>query len=320
MYIILGVLIFIVCVFVIEMCHYAYGTIRNPERRKIQKRLRALAPGKYKNGVSILRRRTLSDIPFLNRILLGIPIVGRLDGLLQQADVRYPLGFFILLTIFLAFTGFVGSSLVTRNYVFSIIIAVLLGAMPFFYVRLRKNKRMKKFQRQLPDALELIARALRAGHAFSSGMKLVADEFDDPLGPEFGETLDEVNFGISVSDALKNLASRIDCPELKYFVVSVILQRETGGNLAEIIDALAHLIRERFKLQGRIRVLAAEGKLSAIILVVLPILVVVGIRFLRPDYITFLVTDHVGKVMASAGAFLMIIGILVMKRMIQIKV
>ena len=144
MYIILGVLIFVVCVFVIEMCHYAYRTIRNPERGKIQKRLRTLASGKHGNGVSILRRRTLSEIPFLNRILLGIPIVGRLDGLLQQADVRYTLGFFILLTIFLAFIGFLGGSLVTRNYVLSIIIAVPLGAMPFFYVRSRKKRRMKQ--------------------------------------------------------------------------------------------------------------------------------------------------------------------------------
>jgi len=179
---------------------------------------------------------------------------------------------------------------------------------------------MKKFQRQLPDALELIARALRAGHAFSSGMKLAADEFDDPLGPEFAETLDEVNFGISVSDALKNLSGRVDCSDLKYFVVSVILQRETGGNLAEIIDSIAHLIRERFKLQGRIRVLAAEGKFSATILLILPFLVAVALRFINPAYITTLVTDPIGKVLASIGAFLMIIGILVMRRMIDIKV
>lgn len=179
---------------------------------------------------------------------------------------------------------------------------------------------MKKFQGQLPDALELIARALRAGHAFSSGMKLVAEEFNDPLGPEFGETLDEINFGISVSDALKNLSRRVDCPDLKYFVVSVILQRETGGNLAEIIDTIAHLIRERFKLHGRIRILSAEGKLSGIILLILPFFIVVALRFLNPDYMTTLVTDPIGKVMASIGAFLMSMGVLVMKRMINIRV
>lgn len=320
MYIILGVLIFAVSVFIIEMCHYAYRTMRNPDRGKIRKRLRKLASGTYGNWQGILRRRRLSEIPFLNRILLRIPVFGRLDRLLQQADVRYPLGFFLLLTIFLAVIGFLGGSLVTRNYVLSIIVAAFLGGIPLLYVRSRKRRRMKRFQGQLPDGLELIARALRAGHAFSSGMKLAADEFGDPLGPEFEETLDEVNFGISISDALKNLSSRVDCPDLKYFVVSVILQRETGGNLAEIIDSIAHLIRERFKLQGRIRVLAAEGKLSAIILLILPFLVVFALRFINPDYITTLITDPIGKVMASAGAFLMIIGILVMKRMIDIKV
>ena len=320
MYILLGVLIFAVCVFVIEMCHYAYRTIRNPDRRKIRKRLRRIASGKYGNEVSILRRRTLSEVPFFNRILLKISIVERFDRLLQQADVQYPLGFFILLTIFLAFIGFLGGSLVTRNYVLSTIIAVFLGGIPVFYIRSRKKRRMKKFQGQLPDALELIARALRAGHAFSSGMKLAADEYDDPLGPEFEGTLDEINFGISVSDALKNLSSRVDCPDLKYFVVSVILQRETGGNLAEIIDIIAHLIRERFKLHGRIRVLAAEGKFSAIILCALPIIAVVGFRFVNPEYIATLFTDPIGKVMATAGAILMIIGVLVMKRIIDIKV
>ncbi len=148
MYILLGVLIFAVCVFVIEMCHYAYRTIRNPDRRKIRKRLRRIASGKYGNEVSILRRRTLSEVPFFNRILLKISIVERFDRLLQQADVQYPLGFFILLTIFLAFIGFLGGSLVTRNYVLSIIIAVFLGGIPVFYIRSRKKRRMKKFQGQ----------------------------------------------------------------------------------------------------------------------------------------------------------------------------
>ena len=320
MHISLGVLIFVACVFVIEMCHYAYSTIRNPDRGKIRKRLRTFASGKYGNEASILRRRALSEVPFLNRVLSRIPLVRRLDRTLQQADVRYTLGFFVLLTIFLALIGLLAGSLITRNYAMSIIMAALFGGIPVFYVRSRKKRRMQKFQRQLPDALELVARALRAGHAFSSGMKLAAEEFDDPAGTEFEQTLAEINFGVSVSDALKNLASRVDCPDVKYFVVSVIVQRETGGNLAEIIESIAHLIRERFKLQGHIRVLAAEGKLSAIILLILPFLVLIALRFTNPEYISTLVTDPVGKGMAAAGAFLMIIGVLVMKRMVNIKV
>jgi len=320
MYVIIGMLIFIVSVFVIEMCYYAYSTIRNPDRRKVRKRLKRFAYSEYGHGTSILRKRALSEVPFLNRFFLGIPLFRRLDRALQQADLRSPLGVFILLTLFLVVIGFLAVSLFTRNLILSIGVAAVLGAIPALYVSLKKEQRMKKFQRQLPDALELVARALRAGHAFSSGMKLAADEFDDPLGPELEATLDEINFGVSVSDALKNLSSRVDCPDLRYFVVSVIIQRETGGNLAEIIDSIAYLIRERFKLKGRIRVLAAEGKLSAIILGALPFFVVLALRFSNPGYIKALVTDPMGKAIAVAGAFLMIIGIFVMKRMIQIKV
>jgi tight adherence protein B len=320
MYVILGVVIFVVSVFVIEMCYYAFATLRNPDRKKIQKRLRRLASGGFGGEPNILRRRTLSDVPLLNRILFGIPMARQMDRALKQADIRTPLGFFILLTILLAFIGFLGGALVVKNYLLSIVLPVLLGMIPAFYVRLKKKERMKKFQRQLPEALELVARALRAGHAFSSGLKLAADEFDEPLGPELEATLDEINFGVSVPDALKNLSNRIDCPDLGYFVVSVIIQRETGGNLAEIIESIAHLIRERFKLKGRIRVLAAEGKLSAIILIALPFLVVLALRLTNPQYINTLVTDPMGKAMAVVGAILMILGIFFMKKMIEIKV
>jgi len=179
---------------------------------------------------------------------------------------------------------------------------------------------MEKFQRQLPEALELIARSLKAGHAFPSGMKLAADEFDDPLGPEFDETLNEINFGVSVPDALKNLTDRIDCPDLKFFVISVILQRETGGNLAEIIESLSYIIRERFKLYGKVKILAAEGKLSAIILVALPFLIMIVLRFINTDYINTLLSEPAGRIMSGMAAFMMLIGILVMKKMVNIKV
>jgi tight adherence protein B len=151
-------------------------------------------------------------------------------------------------------------------------------------------------------------------------MKLAADEFDDPLGPEFDETLDEINFGVGVHDALKNLVNRVDCPDLKYFVVSVILQRETGGNLAEIIESIAHIIRERFKFKGKIRTLSAEGRLSAIILTSLPFLVAIAIRIINPEYMKALYTEPAGKVMAVVAASMMIVGIIIMKRMVQIKV
>ena len=175
-------------------------------------------------------------------------------------------------------------------------------------------------QKQLPEALDLISRALKAGHAFVGGIKLVAEEFDDPLGPEFGEMLEEINYGVSTQVALKNLARRVDCNEIKYFVVGVILQRETGGNLAELMDTLALLIRERFKFDGKVRTLSAEGKLSAVVLVCLPFAIIAYLKLSQPEYMNLLFTDPVGRVMAVVAGIMMIIGIFVMKKMVKIEV
>lgn len=315
------IIIFAMTVFVIELSLYAYRTIRNPDRGKIRKRLRDLPSGRDAMGLpDIVRKRVMSDVPVLNQILAHIPRLQRLDRLLLQANAQYRLSVFILLAVFLGLTGLLGSSLIITNHLISIIIAGSLGSIPFFYLRRKKKKRMEKFQRQLPEGLELIARSLKAGHAFPGAMKLAADEFDDPLGPEFHETLNEINFGVSVGDALKNLADRIDCSDLKYFVISVILQRETGGNLAEIIESIAYIIRERFKLFGKIRVLSAEGKLSAIILVAIPFLVIIALHFTNPDYISVLFSDPAGRKAAGIAAFMMAIGIIVMTKMVNIKV
>jgi len=321
MKIFIAIIIFAVSIFVTEMLFYAYRTLRNPDRRKIRKRLKTFSSRKKEAGPSdILQKKLLSDVPFLNKILLRIPGPQRLDRLLQQANAQYRLGLFILITIFFALAGFFAGLLIRGNYALSIIIALSLAGSPFFYLCLKKKKRMQKFQRQLPDALELIARSLKAGHSFPSGMKLAADEFDDPLGPEFDETLNEVNFGVSVSDALKNLADRIDCPDMKYFVISVILQRETGGNLAEIIESLAYIIRERLKLHGKVKILAAEGKLSAIVLVSVPFIVIIGLSLINPDYINTLLTEPAGRKMSGIALFMIALGILVMKKMVNIKV
>ena len=315
------IVLFVTSVFIIELFVYAYKTVRNPHRKIIQKRLKTLSSSEYANDShDITRKRVLSRVPLLNTILLHTPGVRPLERLLQQANVQSPLGVFILLASVLALTGYLAGSLLTINRVIPLIIAAFLAGIPFLYVIRKKKKRMEKFQKQLPEGLELIARSLRAGHAFTSGMKLAADEFDDPLGPEFTETLDQINFGVSVSDALKNLAGRVDCPDLRYFVVAVILQRETGGNLAEIIESIGYIIRERFKLKGKIRILAAEGKLSAIILVAIPFFVIIALHFTSPKYINALFFEPAGRIMGAVALVMMVMGIFVMKKMINIKV
>jgi tight adherence protein B len=243
-----------------------------------------------------------------------------MDRLLEQADTQRPLGFFILLSLVLAAAGFLVFSWMTSNRLISIPAAVILGLVPFFHIYSKKRRRMEKFQRQLPEALELIARSLKAGHAFTGGLKVVIDEFDDPISTEFDTTLNEINFGAGVNEALKNLSDRVDCPDLRFFVISVIIQRETGGNLAEILEGIAYLIRERFKLQGHIRTLSAEGKLSAIILGALPFVVAFLLYLINRDYIRTLFVDPVGRIMALFAVIMMVMGILVMRKMIRIQV
>ena len=150
----------------------------------------------------------------------------------------------------------------------------------------------------MPEGLDFLARALKAGHAFSGSMKLATENFEDPLGTEFERTLDEVNFGVSTNDALKNLLDRIDSQDLRYFVVSVILQRETGGNLAEIMESISHIIRERFKFRDKVRVLSAEGKLSGILLCALPFLLCCYLQLVNPTYLSIYSTTPTGQIIA----------------------
>jgi tight adherence protein B len=197
---------------------------------------------------------------------------------------------------------------------------MVMAYMPFLYLKLKKKKRVAKFERQLPEALDLIARALKAGHGFTSGMKLAADEFEDPIGTEFEQTLDEINYGVAVQDALTSLGNRISCHELRYFIVSVILQRETGGNLAEIIENTASLIRERFNLQSKIKVLSTDGRWSMRILAALPILQLAVFRVLHPEYFATLFSEPMGRFMAIAAAINMLLGIVAMKRIVDIQI
>jgi tight adherence protein B len=314
------VVFFAVAVLVIELLVYGYRTLSGAEKRKSRQRLRMLAQTHAAaDAPDIQRNRLLSSVPVLNRFLLRSPLKG-LEILTRQANARYPLGVYVLLTVVLALAGFVFATGFAGGYAIPALSALVAGTLPCVFLLLKKRQRMQKFQRQLPDALELIGRALRAGHALTTGMKLAAEQFEDPLGPEFEVTLEEVNFGLSVPDALRALSQRVDCPDLKYFVVSVIIQREAGGNLAEIIESIARIVRERFKFQDKLKVLAAEGKLSARILIALPIFLVFSINSIDPEYLRTLIEEPMGRTLSWIAGTMMVFGIIVIVRMAKIKV
>ena len=317
----IAITIFILTVALIEGAYYALRKIRSGEKREVLRRLRGYPTQEYEREIiDIMRKSMLSEVPWLNRMLLSMRWTDKLSRMIEQSGTESTLGVFILLSIVLASGGFVIGLWVASNALLSLIIAFFLGVFPFLYVYLKKKRRMEKFQRQLPDALDLIARALKAGHAFTGGLKMVGDELGEPVGTEFEKTLHEINFGSGVPEALKGLTQRVDCPDLRFFIISVIIQRETGGNLAEILAKIAYLIRERFKLQNRVQVLSAEGKLSAIILISIPFVIALALSVLNPVYIKTLFVDPVGKALVAFALLMMAIGIVVMKRMIEIKV
>lgn len=313
--------IFIASVLIIELLFYSVRTIRNPDRTRIRKKLKKIStPDQEAEATDLLRKRILSEVPLLNRILLRITMIERLDRLRYLANAQLPAGFFILLALLFASAGFVGFYLMKIDLMLNVPLAIFIGTFPFLYLYIKKNKRMKKFQVQLPEALDLMARSLRAGHAFSTGMKLAAEEFEDPLGPEFSVTLDEINFGLGVPEALNNFVNRVECQDLNFFVVAVILQRETGGNLSEIMENIAYLIRERFKLYGKVKTLAAEGKLSMWVLLALPFFIIGALFVVNPAYIKDLFIEPVGRIMCGIALVMMFIGYLVMRRMVNIEV
>jgi tight adherence protein B len=270
--------------------------------------------------LDIVRKESLSDIPWLNDLLTTMHRFEPLRVLHRQADCRVPLGVFVLAMPLLAVSGFLLAFSMHVPFVLTAALAAGLGALPAGYLYWEKRKRMAKLERQLPEALELMSRALKAGHAFSVGLKLVADETADPVGVEFRRVFEEVAMGVSLPQALQNMTDRLNCMDLKFFVTSVLVQRETGGNLAEIIDSLATLIRKRFELQMKVKALSAEGRFSAIVLFILPLFVGGALFKLNPEYIGLLFTDPFGRNLATAASFLMITGAAVMKRMVAIRV
>ena len=271
--------------------------------------------------LEIVRKESFSDIPWLHELLATMRRFQPLRALHRQADCRIPLGSFVLATPMLALLGLIGSMWILRfPFALALVSAVLGGAVPYWYLYWLKIQRMKEFERQLPEALELISRALKAGHAFSVGLKLVGEEAADPIGIEFRRVFDEVSMGVALPQALQNMTDRLDCVDLRFFVTSVLVQRETGGNLAEIIDSLASLIRKRFELQLKVRALSAEGRFSGAILFLLPFAVGFMLYQLNPEYMGALFTDPIGQNLVMLGSFLMVTGAVIMKRMIVIKV
>jgi tight adherence protein B len=268
----------------------------------------------------ILRDMDLSTIPLFNSLLQNAKWAHRLDTLLVQGGINMRLGSFILLMLVVAIIGAVIAFHFSGMLLVAIPAGFCVGWIPLIYAKQKKVKRVRKFEEQFPDALDMLTNALRAGMALSGAIQVVAEESPDPVAREFGILLEENRLGLDMKEALRKLGGRVDSAELRLFVTAVILQRETGGNLAEILEGTAAVIRDRFRILGDVRSMTAQARLSGLILVVMPLVLAVIIMGIAPDYLKGLVADPIGRYLIVTAILLQVTGYLIMRRIVNIKV
>jgi tight adherence protein B len=316
------VLAFVAVVLLVEGLYLTWNAYQGPEAKRIEQRLRAISAGAVTGTeASILKQRLLSQMPQLQRWLLGIPRIQQLDRLLLQSGSKWTASSFLSLTFSVGMgTLLLISFLPYLHWTLNLVVALGISTLPSLYIVNKRQKRTRKIEQQLPDALDLISRALRAGHALASGLQMVGEEVQDPIGGEFRLVHDEINYGVAVPTALMNLATRVPSTDMRYFVIAVLIQRETGGNLTELLGNISALIRERLKLLGKVRVLSAEGRMSGWILGLLPLVVASVINLINPKFMSVLWTDPMGLKMIYAALVMMALGALWMRRIIKIRV
>lgn len=321
LYYLFVVLGFFAVVLFLEGVFLTWNAYKGPEKTRIAKRLQAIsAGGSHGQGATLAKQRLLAQTPELQKLLLSIPRVHLLDRLLLQSGLDLTVAAFLGLTAILAFVGFVVAMFLVLPLLLMIIVTVVAGTLPLIFVVSAKNKRMTVIENQLPDALDLMGRAMRAGHAFPSALRMVGNEMAEPIASEFRTVFEEINYGISTQEALINLGKRVPSTDLSYFVIAVLIQHETGGNLSELLGNISTIIRDRLKLMGTIRVLSAEGKLSAWILTLLPFVLGATLQIVNPGFLNVLWTDPMGLKMTITALSMMVLGIFAMSRIIKIRV
>ena len=318
-----ALLLLFVAVFIAAESGLAWwNSTKGPEARRIDKRLRAMSAGGHVDSAtaSLLKERLLSNSPGFQRLLMKLPRVGSLDKLLVQSGTSMTVSTFLAWSAILFAAGFVLSLTMRLPLSFAIAIGALIAVLPFQYAIYRRSNRLKRFESLLPEALDLIGRALRAGHSFSSALQMAGDELPEPIGEEMRQTFDEINFGVPVNTALQNMVSRVPSTDLGFFAIAVMIQRETGGNLAEVLDNISGIIRERLRLYGKVRTLSAEGRLSAVILSVLPFLTGFLLFTINPQMMSTLWTDPTGRRMSITGIVMIVVGFLWMRKIVRLRV
>jgi tight adherence protein B len=314
--------VFVTILLFTQSLYYLYRDRQLRAPKEVRQRLKTAMDehdDKLEVSSPLLKIRFLSEIPSVNQVLSKLRLFKGIEAFLVQANSTWTVGRFLFTTLLLAMCAFSGTYIfLDKGKLVASVAAVLLGSLPTFLMYGRKKDREKAFEAQLPDVLDLMARALRAGHSTSSAIQFGGDESPEPAGPEFRRVFDEINFGMDISTALGNLAKRVSCYDLRYLVAAIVIQRDTGGNLGDLFDRLAHLIRERFKLIGHTRALTAEGRLSGRILTVLPFAMAGILLLIQPDYILLMFESFAGRMIILTAIVMQFVGYLVIRKIVNL--
>jgi tight adherence protein B len=271
-------------------------------------------------AINFRKSELLSAIPWINRLLQKINIVPRLQTLLNQADVKWTVGALLLMCLASFAIPAYLIDLKTQSALFSMLLGAVMGVIPFGFVYLKRSKRFGKFEQGLPDALDLMVSALRVGHSFNAALSLASRECADPIGSELRVCLDEQNYGLDLRLALENMIARMPLQDLRMVVTAILIQRESGGNLAEVLDKTAYVIRQRFRLRKQVMVHTAQGRLTGWILTLLPVLLGIGLYFVNPQTMSLLWKRDIGiKLLCGAGGML-VTGTLIIQKIVHMDV
>lgn len=316
-----SILAFIAVVLLVESLYLLWNSFKGPEAKRIEQRLRALsASSDHTEQAAVLKNRMLSEVPLVERLLLSFPRISNFDRFLEQSGLNWTAGKFLAISLLFGAVAYTGLSFANVFSLMTSVATLVVSLLPLAYVNWKRSKRLRKIEQQLPDTLDLIGRAMRAGHALPSGLQMVGDEMADPVANEFRIAHDEINFGVSMQQALLNLSTRVPLTDLRYFVVAVLIQREAGGNLTEVLDNLSKLIRNRLKFRAKIKVLTTEGRMSAWVLGAMPFALVGLLNLVNHDFAKILWTDPAGIQITKIVLFTMAVGAFWLYRIVQVRV
>ena len=316
-------LVFLFCLFLVLGAYLLATHGSDAKRKRLQKRLaEALLHSAHTEDVEVIlaRNELMSEIPWINQFLVRVQAALQLKRMLDQADLHITPSRLVMFSMMAGMLAALTVSVISTSIVMMVVFGLMAASLPFIHVWWKRKKRFDAFLEHLPDALDLMSRALSAGHAFSEALHMVSAEMPEPISTEFRKTYEEQNLGLSLKLALENLTQRIPLLDLRMCVTAVLIQRETGGNLAEILEKVAYTIRERFRIMGDLKTLTTSSRMSAWLLCGLPIGVAVVITVMNPDYMSVLWKDSRGHYLIGAAMIMQVTGMLIIRKILNIKI